>query len=190
MRKTALQLLGAFICISLFSCTSYRNGDFSKIKYLDKNHVKYNKSNSDEDLRAKKEKQGLKPVEKTIFNEQTAENLLGPDLTANVSGDNYFVENVIVNKEIQNKVINPEDILSFSTLKRNKRINAFKRPYDKYKTQDVPSIIKVILAIFIPPLAVFLHRGLASEFWISLILTLLFVLPGIIYALLVVLDVI
>lgn len=51
-------------------------------------------------------------------------------------------------------------------------------------------IIEVILCFFIPPLAVFLHSGLGTEFWISLILTILGFLPGVIYSLLVVLDII
>jgi len=50
------------------------------------------------------------------------------------------------------------------------------------------SIVEIILAIFLPPLAVFLHDGLGSTFWISLLLTLLFFIPGVIYALLVVTD--
>lgn len=55
---------------------------------------------------------------------------------------------------------------------------------------EVDVIILVILAILLPPLAVFLHSGIGTPFWISLILTLLFWIPGVIYALLVVLDVI
>ncbi|WP_335682490.1 YqaE/Pmp3 family membrane protein [Pontibacter actiniarum] len=50
------------------------------------------------------------------------------------------------------------------------------------------SIVEVILAILLPPLAVFLHDGIGTSFWINIILTLLFVLPGIIHALLVVTD--
>lgn len=50
------------------------------------------------------------------------------------------------------------------------------------------SIIKIILAVLLPPLAVFLHDGIGTTFWISLILTLLFWIPGVIYALLVVTD--
>jgi len=48
-------------------------------------------------------------------------------------------------------------------------------------------ILLIILAILLPPLAVYLHQGeINSKFWISLLLTLLFFLPGVIYALLVV----
>jgi uncharacterized membrane protein YqaE (UPF0057 family) len=50
------------------------------------------------------------------------------------------------------------------------------------------SIVEIILAVLLPPLAVFLHDGIGTSFWISLILTLLFWIPGVIYALLVVTD--
>jgi len=41
----------------------------------------------------------------------------------------------------------------------------------------------------LPPLAVYLHEGVInSKFWISLLLTLLFWLPGVIYALIVILG--
>lgn len=50
------------------------------------------------------------------------------------------------------------------------------------------SIVEIILAILIPPLAVFLHEGVTSRFWISIILWILGVIPGIIFALLVVTD--
>lgn len=48
-------------------------------------------------------------------------------------------------------------------------------------------VLLVILAILLPPLAVYLYEGdTTNKFWISLLLTLLFFLPGIIYALLVI----
>ena len=50
------------------------------------------------------------------------------------------------------------------------------------------NIVEIILAVLLPPLAVFLHDGIGTSFWISIILTLLFWVPGIIYALLVVTD--
>jgi uncharacterized membrane protein YqaE (UPF0057 family) len=49
-------------------------------------------------------------------------------------------------------------------------------------------ILYVILAILIPPLAVYLYQGsITSDFWIDLILTLCFDLPGIIFALYIIL---
>ncbi|MBA2498147.1 MAG: YqaE/Pmp3 family membrane protein [Chitinophagaceae bacterium] len=51
------------------------------------------------------------------------------------------------------------------------------------------TLLLVILAILLPPLAVYLHQGeINSKFWIALLLTLLFWIPGIIYALVVILG--
>ncbi|KAM3698230.1 hypothetical protein ACB098_06G173000 [Castanea mollissima] len=45
------------------------------------------------------------------------------------------------------------------------------------------SFIEVILAILLPPVGVFIHYGCGVEFWIDLLLTILGYIPGIIYAL-------
>lgn len=57
-------------------------------------------------------------------------------------------------------------------------------------SNDVELLLLVILALILPPLAVLLARGAGSEFLLSIILTILFWVPGQIYALLVVFDVI
>lgn len=44
-------------------------------------------------------------------------------------------------------------------------------------------ILKIVLAIFLPPVAVALHVGLTKHFWINLLLTLLVFFPGMIHAL-------
>ncbi|AQQ72292.1 hypothetical protein SMSP2_02675 [Limihaloglobus sulfuriphilus] len=44
-------------------------------------------------------------------------------------------------------------------------------------------IIKIILAIILPPLAAFLQVGVSTHFWINIILTLLGGVPGVIHAL-------
>ncbi len=43
-------------------------------------------------------------------------------------------------------------------------------------------LIRIILAIFIPPLAVFLKVGLGLHFWLNILLWILGVVPGIIHA--------
>jgi uncharacterized membrane protein YqaE (UPF0057 family) len=54
---------------------------------------------------------------------------------------------------------------------------------------NINTLLLVIIAILLPPLAVGLHdRGLSTRFWISLLLTLLFYIPGLIYALIVILG--
>ena len=43
--------------------------------------------------------------------------------------------------------------------------------------------IAIIAALFLPPLGVFLVRGLTGAFWISVLLTLLGFVPGLAFAL-------
>ena len=68
--------------------------------------------------------------------------------------------------------------------------------YEYDEVQDIQqetevNILALIFAIFIPPLGVFIHQGeINNKFWISLLLTLLFVVPGIVYSVLVVLEIV
>ncbi|NJK38405.1 MAG: YqaE/Pmp3 family membrane protein [Oscillatoriales cyanobacterium RM1_1_9] len=43
-------------------------------------------------------------------------------------------------------------------------------------------ILRLIVAIFLPPLGVFLEVGLSGQFWLNLLLTFLGYIPGIIHA--------
>lgn len=50
------------------------------------------------------------------------------------------------------------------------------------------TLLKVILAILLPPLAVFMNSGLSTQFWLNLVLTIVgFWVVGVIHALIVVL---
>ncbi len=50
-------------------------------------------------------------------------------------------------------------------------------------------ILRIILAIFLPPVGVFLQVGLGTQFWINVILTILGYIPGIIHALYIIIKV-
>lgn len=52
------------------------------------------------------------------------------------------------------------------------------------QTQGVPimDVIRVIVAIILPPLGVFLQVGLGGQFWINILLTLFGYIPGIVHA--------
>lgn len=43
-------------------------------------------------------------------------------------------------------------------------------------------IIKIILAIILPPLGVFLEVGITGHFWLNILLTLLGYIPGLVHA--------
>lgn len=49
-------------------------------------------------------------------------------------------------------------------------------------------IIRIIAAILLPPLGVFLQVGLGFHFWLNILLTLLGYVPGIIHALYIILT--
>lgn len=72
-----------------------------------------------------------------------------------------------------------------------KQLRKLKKESKKKGTMaDVPFILLIILAILLPPLAVWLHAEDVTKLVISIILTLLFWLPGIIYAFLVLFDIV
>lgn len=43
-------------------------------------------------------------------------------------------------------------------------------------------VLRIIIAILLPPLGVFLQVGLGLQFWLNILLTLLGYIPGIIHA--------
>lgn len=43
-------------------------------------------------------------------------------------------------------------------------------------------VIRIILALFFPPLGVFLQVGLGFHFWLNIVLTIFFFVPGQIHA--------
>jgi uncharacterized membrane protein YqaE (UPF0057 family) len=46
----------------------------------------------------------------------------------------------------------------------------------------------IVAALFLPPLGVFLDRGITPAFWIATVLTILFFVPGVIFALVTILK--
>ncbi|HYI70036.1 MAG TPA: YqaE/Pmp3 family membrane protein [Skermanella sp.] len=49
-------------------------------------------------------------------------------------------------------------------------------------------IVRILLAILLPPLGVFLQVGIGVQFWINILLTILGYIPGIIHALYVIIK--
>ena len=53
---------------------------------------------------------------------------------------------------------------------------------------EINTLLLVIIAILLPPLAVGLKKGMGSELMISIMLTIIFYVPGLLHALYVVLK--
>jgi len=89
-----------------------------------------------------------------------------------------------------------KEFKNLSKHERKERINEAKKALKQYKMDkkagaepSTNTLLLVILAILIPPLAVYLHEGVINgKFWLDLLLTILFFVPGLIYALIVVLS--
>ncbi|WP_242918844.1 YqaE/Pmp3 family membrane protein [Pontibacter liquoris] len=101
--------------------------------------------------------------------------------------------NTAVTPATETKTITEAEAVSMAKARLATMTKAEKKEFKKdvkeaYRASSNTSIVEIILAVLLPPLAVFLHDGIGTSFWISIILTLLFYLPGIIYALLVVTD--
>lgn len=70
-----------------------------------------------------------------------------------------------------------------------KELKNFKKEKKANKSANVEMWLLILLAILLPPLAVYLHQGeINGKFWLSIILWFCFIIPGVIYALLVVTD--
>jgi uncharacterized membrane protein YqaE (UPF0057 family) len=90
-------------------------------------------------------------------------------------------------------------VTSFNSLSKKEkkaRMKEVRKAVKEYKVNARKSVegstntlLLVIIAILLPPLAMYLHQGeINSRFWISLLLTLLFYLTGLIYTLVVILG--
>ena len=53
---------------------------------------------------------------------------------------------------------------------------------DSVERNSEMDVIRILLAIVLPPLGVFLQVGIGLHFWINILLTLLGYVPGIIHA--------
>jgi uncharacterized membrane protein YqaE (UPF0057 family) len=49
-------------------------------------------------------------------------------------------------------------------------------------------VIRIVLAVLLPPLGVFLQVGLGFQFWLNILLTVLGFIPGIVHALYIILS--
>lgn len=55
-------------------------------------------------------------------------------------------------------------------------------PLERTSDSFLGDLFKIIVAVLLPPLGVFLEVGIGKHFWINIILTLLGYIPGIIHA--------
>ncbi len=177
-----------FIALFLSSCGVMKNNDFQSQKYT---NFKKGESSANRNQTIK-EKKDLQLFAAVSENKDVTE----PTVAAVVEPFEPVLKSV---PEINNETIKTEGILNVFTNKANKVKRNFNLSFISSRFAnnantasyhgDVDLLILVLLAIFVPPLSVFLVKGLRNEFWIDIILTCLLWFPGIIYALIVIFDV-
>ena len=93
-----------------------------------------------------------------------------------------------------NEAVN--DFNQLSKSEKKERFSSVKTEISKYKSKlkngekiDDNKLLAIIFAILIPPVGVVLYENkVTTKFWISLLLTFIFWIPGMVYSLLVVTD--
>ncbi len=179
-----------------FGCATKYGAHFQRTSEHDKRFQQFDRINSNENLLSIDEDIPVKTVienEPNYNNDQTGavasirrEVIISSPIKEYVKKYKQKIESV---KEINldNRSFNKEVRKARKEL--NKEIKStIKREIKEAKKQgaDDDYILMMVLAFLIPPLGVGLTYGITNEFWISLILTLLFWLPGAIYSLIMV----
>lgn len=114
----------------------------------------------------------------------------------NLKGDSKGVTEETSQPSIASIKDGMNEFKSLSKHERKAKIKEAKKALKQYKLDkkegaevSTNTLLLVIIAILIPPLAVYLHQGkINDKFWIALLLTLLFYVPGLIYALIVIFN--
>ena len=193
------------VALVVASCTSSKNGllikrKYNKGYYVSNSHKVNSKSTKVEDVKTetKEIKDGIAAIKIDLPSIETAR----PEITASVVAP---IENQSVkkgDKQIKHNTIvaHPKNTVAsivktyIKTQAKDLKIVAKKDSKGSSSDSDVNLIIMIILCLFpfINLIPVFIKDGknFTLNFWITLILDLLFFLPGIIFALLVVLDVV
>ncbi len=185
MKKIILGTVGIFLASIFFvSCSSESDvlGSFSKRKYLKNFILKFDNKIEDRDV----ELASVKSVSTIAIEEEAT-----PVLKNNTKGISFVglttIEQKTIAREVKKELVdwNKYNRIVQDNFLASKEIQI--RDYSISNNQRAAEWVLAVLAIFIPPLAVFLYEdSVTANFWVDLLLCLLFWLPGVIFAFLVI----
>jgi uncharacterized membrane protein YqaE (UPF0057 family) len=192
MKQTNLLSLVAvsMIAVLLFSCSPSANEGFAKRKYFD---YKWDK----------KEYAKVEPRQPSTAEAHKAEVVSNEEATVQNTGSE--IEPVVMNEEkpvtIPSKRVKEipaekkapvmgakEGKPSFTEKVIVKQLDRFVEKKQEQDKRDEELLLLIILAIILPPVPVAILRGVGTELLISILLTLLLYLPGLIYALYIIFE--
>jgi uncharacterized membrane protein YqaE (UPF0057 family) len=197
--KSLLNLVLVLVAAQLmFACSSAKYYEFAANKHAPYHELKKKPAAEQEvspqmtmtevALAAAEEKATAKAVESPILEASVAVPVTAAAPAPKVAPVAPAVTENVTITETEALAMAKERIASMTKAEKKE----FKKEFREVMKQDRggggANIVEIILAILVPPLAVFLHDGIGTSFWISIILWLLGIIPGIIYALLVVTD--
>lgn len=184
-------VIAVLIAVFLSSCTSLKTNDFTAQKYT---HFKKGKNRIDlphtdpatsEQACTHIPALNCRQIESPVLTTPAIEKISNTSVPV-IEMPVKIYKAVAKAAENINKPVHRNEIKSFLAQRFFEKPNTA----STNDSNDVELLLLVILALILPPLAVLLARGAGSEFLLSIILTILFWVPGQIYALLVVFDII
>ena len=201
-RKKHLTLLLVFVISQmLFSCNTAKHSDFSKRKYLDGIFV--NKKVSPEKMSLYLHADDQQVTGEYSENNQPASDRLEASIDSKNPQDFENPEGLVENIEKIKDEPGVKELKQKMSRKGLKRIlkNRIRANIDNLKRNDpkgarhaapdeIDPVVLILIAIFVPPLAVYLYqeKEITDYFWIDLLLSLFFLIPGIVFAILVIRD--
>lgn len=192
MKKIILGTLGVFVgSILLLSCSSQSDvlSSFSKRKYL--KNFKENKKSYEVNIEEQTAQvEEIKPQE--VISETTSPTTsIIEENNITLTQETIDLATVSTPKKVIKQI--EKEYRNWDKFNRNyeSELLVSKEQYNNLNLSKnsarVDDIVLAILAIFIPPLAVYLFDdAITANFWVDLLLTFLFWLPGIIFAFLVI----
>lgn len=159
-----------------------------------KKNIGYFQNSYEPVVTAKKEISNSEEIKKIISQNNNEDELISASIDQvqiphiNVEKPWNRVENksILEHTSLDSKeVIEPKKISREDRQHLKQTIKKIARHESNQKTNRsfIGGLLLVILAIILPPLAVLLVDGLSGPFWLSILLTILFWVPGVIYAL-------
>lgn len=147
-----------------------KSHDNEKLPHINSEIIEYSEMADKKNGILFSDKNIIKPREKfTKQNENNSESLNNHEekvsFVPSLENSYRHADKYAAKKEIQKKIINRNGKTSFL-----------------FKDNDVPTIVLILLCIFLPFIAVGIVDDWGNRFWISLLLCILFWIPGVIYA--------
>jgi uncharacterized membrane protein YqaE (UPF0057 family) len=184
----AISLIGAF---ALSSCSSERGLTVEKRKYRGGYHVQWHgKSKHKTTDEVTVENKAQTPTLMEALEPAQLEANINNRISVNVCEQPEFImtQDASEDNEMNEAVLSAAPVMSKKEFKKFKKdVRAtLKEELNSSSTSmvadDLPDWLIAVFCIILPPLAVGLRLGIGTDFWINILLTLLFWLPGVIHA--------